>query len=47
VPSQGLLFGVATGNMVNGFKELIIAQSILMLKFHKNAQNKLVHFAHF
>jgi hypothetical protein len=47
VPSQGLLFGVATGNMVNVFKELIIAQSILMLKFHKNAQNKPVRFACF
>jgi hypothetical protein len=41
------LFGVATVNMVNVFKELIVAQSILMLKFHKNAQNKPVSFARF
>jgi hypothetical protein len=34
-------------NIVNVFKELIIAQSVLMLKFHKNAQNKPVRFARF
>jgi hypothetical protein len=34
-------------NIINVFKEFIIAQSVLMLKFHKNAQNKPVGFAHF
>jgi hypothetical protein len=41
------LFGVALVNMANVFKELIIAQSIVMLKFRKNAQNELVSLAQF
>jgi hypothetical protein len=41
------LFGVATVNMANVFKELIVAQSVVMPKFHKNAQNEPVSFVCF
>jgi hypothetical protein len=41
------LFGVATVNMADVFKELIVASSIVMLKFHKNPQNGPVGFADF